>query len=93
MKTSVHLLIAFGSLFGVLCITFVLIFIRYKFTKRRNGRTTAIDPVYETQLSEKGADGPVVVSGWGITPVAAVGPNGTRYSIKLESAVFLAFVD
>ncbi|KAL8281139.1 hypothetical protein RQP46_006497 [Phenoliferia psychrophenolica] len=83
MKTSQHLAIIFGTLGGVLLVVGCSLFARFQFRKRTR-KSIPIDPAFEARLQhmaegEKGeAPRSLVASGWGVYPIAGLGPNQTK---------------
>lgn len=79
--TTQHLAIALGSIFGFILLVLLLVFLRYRFRASRRARSAPVDPAYEARLEhmrEGGEKQQLVNAGWGITPLASEGPNGTR---------------
>lgn len=75
--TTQHLALVLGSIF-LFTLVLLLVFLRYHFHASRH---TPVDPAYEARLEHMRAGGEkqqLVSSGWGITPLASEGPNGTR---------------
>jgi len=80
MRASTELAISLGSIFGFIFLILSLAFARFSFRKHSKGRATPVDPVYESELNEgqtrKGKKW--FGGGWGLTPVAEPGKNGTK---------------
>ncbi|GAA5894012.1 hypothetical protein JCM5296_004131 [Sporobolomyces johnsonii] len=89
MKESTQLAISLGTVFGTLSLVLSLAFARFVYRKHQKARSEPVDPVYEAKVNlgqdDDGATMPTASTkkrwfggSWGITPVAEVGPNGTK---------------
>ncbi|GAA5878184.1 hypothetical protein JCM1840_004028 [Sporobolomyces johnsonii] len=90
MKESTQLAISLGTVFGTLSLVLSLAFARFVYRKHQKARSEPVDPVYEAKVNlGQDDDGETTTptgstkkrwfgGSWGITPVAEVGPNGTK---------------
>ncbi|GAA5958271.1 hypothetical protein JCM21900_001335 [Sporobolomyces salmonicolor] len=89
MKESTELAISLGTVFGTLSLVLSLAFARFVYRKHQEARSEPVDPVHEAKVNLRQTDdGDTSLStsttkrwfggSWSLTPVAEVGPNGTK---------------